>query len=129
MAGILDTPIHQPPPVMLEPLTPEETFKHELGRTREQESSRHPLSEWHKRKFRQLQESVPGEVRSLLMDQLRGGFNTPETIEQAIPYGKSPGGFDPFTIRPQDLFNDPRSFNSLDRNKIKDILLRRELKA
>ena len=114
---------------MPEPMTPEEIFKHRLGKTREQESYRNPLSEWHKRKFRQLQESVPGEVRSLLMDQLREGFNTPKTMEQTIPYGKTPSGFDPFTIRPQDLFNDPRSSNSLDRNRIKDILLSRELEA
>ena len=113
----------------LKPMTPEDIFKHRLGGIRDQESYRNPLSEWHKRKFRQLQESVPGEVRSLLMNQLRGSFNPSKTVEQGMPYEKTPEGFDPFAVRPQDLFSDPRSSNSLDRNRIKDILLSRELEA
>tara|TARA_Y100000034_G_scaffold50522_1_gene62241 strand:+ start:1100 stop:1501 length:402 start_codon:yes stop_codon:yes gene_type:complete len=66
------------PPEMLEllPMSQEEIFKQDLMKVQEQEERRKPLKDWFRDKFNSLQDSVPGEVRSLLMHQLREGFNT-----------------------------------------------------
>jgi hypothetical protein len=143
MADMSESPVIMPKPLpqgetlfmrpdgTATPATEEELFKHRLEGTLDAERRLSGgLPESTESLFRQLKDTQQGgEVRSLLMNQLRGTFNPPKTLEQGIPYGNAPEGFDPFTIRPQDLFSDPRSFNSLDRNRIKDILINRELNA
>ena len=108
------------PMIDLQPMTDEEIFKHKLKEAKEREGLIRPLFDFQKNTFDLLQDTQPGEARSLLMKQLRESF-----LPNPGFGGKTPEGFDAGVIRPQDYLSDPRSSNSVDRNHIVEVLKRR----
>ena len=76
--GQIRPPTRKPPEMLgLLPMTQEEIFKHRLMKVQEREDNIKPLTGFLRGKFNALQDSVPGEVRSLLMHQLLESWPSP----------------------------------------------------